>query len=261
MNNIIIKELSIGYGGRKTKVIAEHLNGTLQEGQLTSLLGANGVGKSTLLKTLSGFLPKLGGQIEIGGKDIEEYSDKELAKIIGVVLTYKPDVQDMTAREMVALGRSPYTNFWGTLNAGDQRIVDNAMEITGTSTLAHRHINTLSDGERQKVMIAKALAQQTPVIYLDEPTAFLDFPSKVDMMRLLKSLAHDTGKIIMLSTHDVSLALQITDMVWLMERDADNRRRLTIGAPASLAADGTLSRFIERKGICFDPATITIRIC
>ena len=160
---------------------------------------------------------------------------------------------------MVALGRSPYTGFWGSLGEEDNHIVDKAIEMVGIEALAQRMINTLSDGERQKVMIAKALAQQTPVIYLDEPTAFLDFPSKVEMMRLLKSLARETGKIIFLSTHDVSMALQLADDVWLMERNKDERT-LTIGTPHSLADEGILQRFIEGEGIHFDPTTLTINI-
>lgn len=262
MNSIEIKDLKIGYGAntKKTKVIASGLNGELHEGRLTCLLGANGVGKSTLLRTLSGFLPKLGGEIVIDGKDITAYDDKEMAKLIGVVLTAKPEVQNMTAREMVALGRSPYTGFWGNLGDEDNRIVEEAMEMVGIVPLARRLIETLSDGERQKVMIAKALAQQTPVIYLDEPTAFLDFPSKVEMMRLLRSLARETGKIIFLSTHDVSMALQLADDIWLMEKGDDGKRTLTIGEPHKLAEDGTLPRFIEGEGIQFDRETLTIRI-
>ena len=259
MNDIEIKDLSIGYDAhsKKIKIVASGLNGTLNEGRLTCLLGANGVGKSTLLKTLSGFLPKIQGNILIGKKDIGEYGDKELAKLIGVVLTAKPDIQNMTAREMVALGRSPYTGFWGTLGNEDNRIVDKAIEMVGIESLAQRMIDTLSDGERQKVMIAKALAQQTPVIYLDEPTAFLDFPSKVEMMRLLKALAKETGKIIFLSTHDVSMALQLADDVWLMEKNG-KERTLTIGTPRELADGGILQRFIEGEGIHFDSKTLTI---
>lgn len=262
MNCIELKNLNIGYGAnsKKTKLIASGLNGMLHEGRLTCLIGANGVGKSTLLRTLSGFLPKLDGNILIGGKDIQEYSDKELARLIGVVLTAKPEIVNMSAKEMVALGRSPYTGFWGTLGTEDKRIVSEAMEMVGVTALGNRMIDTLSDGERQKVMIAKALTQQTPVIYLDEPTAFLDFPSKVEMLRLLKSLARETGKIIFLSTHDVSMALQLADDIWLMERDAGGKRTLTIGSPHELAEDGTLPRFIEGKGIEFDRETLTIRI-
>lgn len=263
MKCIEINNLHIGYGAnsKKTKtIIASGLCGCLYKERLTCLLGANGVGKSTLLKTLSGFLPKLGGSIVIDGKDITEYSDKELARLIGVVLTAKPEIQNMSAKEMVALGRSPYTGFWGTLSGGDSRIVEEAMEKVGITSLSRRIIDTLSDGERQKVMIAKALAQQTPVIYLDEPTAFLDFPSKVELMRLLRSLARETGKIIFLSTHDVSMALQLADDIWLMEKNKDGNRTLTIGSPRSLADSGVLSHFVEGEGIQFDSETLTVRI-
>ena len=254
-NRIEIRDLCIGYGARSKniKTIGCHLNGCLIEGQLTCLLGANGVGKSTLLKTLSGFLPKLGGNILIsdngrnGHKDITEYSDKELAKLIGVVLTSKPDIQNMSAREMVALGRSPYTGFWGSLGEEDNHIVDKAMEMVGISELSKRMIDTLSDGERQRVFVAKALAQDTPVILLDEPSAFLDFPSKIQLFRLLRRLAHEEGKAILMSTHDVEPALQLADQLWLLSRD-----ELCCGTPEALAGAGEIGRFFDRSGLRFN---------
>ena len=172
-------------------MVAEGIDAAIRSGELTCLLGANGVGKSTLLRTLSAFQPKLGGEIMIAGKEIEAYTDKELSQTIGVVLTEKPDIRNMTVRELVALGRSPYTGFWGTLHDEDWQVVDEAIDAVRISSLRERMVHTLSDGERQKVMIAKALAQQTPVIFLDEPTAFLDFPSKVEMMQLLRRLARE----------------------------------------------------------------------
>lgn len=262
MDTIVIEGLAIGYGvgKRDARVVAGGINGAIRSGELTCLLGANGVGKSTLLKTLSAFLPKLEGRIVICGKEIGDYADKELAKMIGVVLTTKPDVVNMSVGELVGLGRSPYTGFWGTLSDEDRRIVDEAISLVGISKLSSRMVNTLSDGERQKVMIAKALAQQTPVIYLDEPTAFLDFPSKVDVLRLLKKLTRETGKTIFLSTHDVSLALQIADRIWLMENAEDDSRTFSIGTPRELAHNGVLANFIERDNIKFDPETLTILI-
>lgn len=261
-DTIVIENLAVGYGeGKKNvKIVAGGINGAIKSGELTCLLGANGVGKSTLLKTLSAFLPKLDGKIVICGKEIGEYADKELAKMIGVVLTSKPDVVNMSVAELVGLGRSPYTGFWGTLSDEDKRIVDEAISLVGIGKLAQRMVNTLSDGERQKVMIAKALAQQTPVIYLDEPTAFLDFPSKVDVLRLLKTLTRETGKTIFLSTHDVSLALQIADRIWLMENADDESRSFSIGTPRELAHNGALVHFLERDNIRFDPETLAIRI-
>ena len=161
----------------------------------------------------------------------------------------------MTTEELVGMGRSPYTGFWGTLDQDDKTIVAEAIRLVGIEKLQGRMIHTLSDGERQKVMIAKALAQQTPVIYLDEPTAFLDFPSKVETLQLLRRLAKEQEKTIFLSTHDVELAIQMADTIWLMETDG-----LCIGTPRQLADNGILSRFIERDGIEFNRENLTLRV-
>jgi len=235
--------------------VASALTAALRKGELTCLLGPNGIGKSTLLRTLSAFQPKLGGSVGINGREISDYNDKELSRLIGVVLTEKPDVQQMTVRELVELGRSPYTGFWGTLDDDDRQVVSHSLRLVGIERLAPRLVHTLSDGERQKVMIAKALAQQTPVIYLDEPTAFLDFPSKVEMMQLLARLAREEQKTIFLSTHDVELALQLADQLWLMQPGG-----LSVGTPFELAQRGVLSAFIERPGISFNKDTLTIRV-
>ncbi len=177
--SVELHQLSIGYRGKKNvKTVASGINATIRRGELTCLLGANGVGKSTLLRTLSAFQPKLGGNIYLDGHDIEELTTQQLSRLIGVVLTEKPDVKNMSVADLVALGRSPYTGFWGTNTKEDWAIVNEALEQVGITELRERLVDTLSDGERQKVMIAKALAQQTPVIYLDERTAFLDFPRK-----------------------------------------------------------------------------------
>ena len=254
---IQLQHLSIGYRVKHgIKTVAAGINGTIYSGELTCLLGPNGAGKSTLLRTLSAFLPKIGGEIVIEGRELATYSDKEMSRKIGVVLTEKPDVRNMTVRELVSLGRSPYTGFWGTYSKEDLRIVDEAISSVGISALAGRMVHTLSDGERQKMMIAKALAQQTPVIYLDEPTAFLDYPSKVEVMQLLRRISQEAGKTVFLSTHDVELALQLADRIWLMEQGG----ALAIGTPQALAEQGALGRFIERKGITFDSETLAIKI-
>ena len=278
MNNetIQLRNLSIGYQTKHSiKTVAEGINGSIRSGELTCLLGANGVGKSTLLRTLSAFQPAIRGEIfistnEEGGtrKEISSLSDKELSKLIGVVLTEKPDVKNMSVRELVSLGRSPYTGFWGTYTDEDLRIVDEAIEMVGITDLSRRPVHTLSDGERQKVMIAKALAQQTPVIFLDEPTAFLDYPSKVEVLQLLRRISREAGKTIFLSTHDVELALQLADTIWLMRRRESGVRSqesgggspVTIGSPQELAASGDLGRFIERQNIVFDKETLTIKV-
>ena len=284
---IQIKNLDIGYTTKHgVKTVAKGINGTLHSGELTCLLGANGVGKSTLLRTLSAFQPKISGEVlftvyslqftddysdgaeglasksTVNKKEISSFTDKELSKLIGVVLTEKPDIRNMTVRELVALGRSPYTGFWGTCSKEDLSIVDESIDMVGISPLARRPVHTLSDGERQKVMIAKALAQQTPVIFLDEPTAFLDYPSKVEVLLLLRRICQQAGKTILLSTHDVELALQLADIIWLMEKqETGNKNPIAIGSPQALAEEGSLGRFIEsQQNIVFDKETLTIRV-
>lgn len=247
-----LKHLSTGYGNR---IVTPAINATLVPGELTSLLGPNGVGKSTLLRTLSTFLSPIQGEIILQGKVLKNLSASQLSRLIGVVLTERPDVQNMTVRDMVGMGRSPYTGFWGRLTSADEQYVSEAMKLAGIMALERRMFNTLSDGERQKVMIAKVLAQQTPVILLDEPTAFLDFPSKVEMMRLLRRLAHEMKKIIFLSTHDVELALQLSDRLWIMHPG-----EVVIGKPAELSENGELTRFIQVDGITFDPVLMSYRI-
>lgn len=254
---IEINDLSIGYINKKSRyVVADHIHSTIFSGELTCLLGANGIGKSTLLRTLIGFQPKLSGQIFIEGKEIEAYTEKELATLISVVLTERFDIKNMTARELIGLGRSPYTGFWGNLSEADERVVDEAIALVKIKELSSRMIHTLSDGERQKVMIAKALTQDTPIILLDEPTAFLDFPSKVEMMQLLHQLSRKTNKTIFLSTHDLELALQIADKIWLMDKENGIRT----GTPEDLSIDGSLSSFFARKGILFDKETGLFRV-
>jgi iron complex transport system ATP-binding protein len=252
-----IDKLALGYKAKKReKQVATHLCATIFKGELTCLLGANGVGKSTLLRTLSGFQPPLSGNICILGKSIKAYSHKELSQIIGVVLTDKAEIGNLTVREVVALGRNPYTGFWGKLSASDETAIDRAIASVKIETLTERLVHTLSDGERQKVMIAKALAQETPVILLDEPTAFLDYPSKIGVMRLLHDLTRQTDKTIFLTTHDLELALQIADKLWLMEKNAG----IVAGTPEELIAAGNIENFFQCEGMSFDRKAGLFRI-
>lgn len=214
--DITLSNLTIGY---KHKIVAKDINTSIGAGQLTCLIGPNGVGKSTLLRTISGFQKPIEGLVAIDGKTVSKLSNTERAMLVSVVLTSRPTVSRLTAWEMVGMGRSPFTGFLGKLRGKDREAVEKAMEMTGTTKLAQRMTEDLSDGESQKIMIAKALAQQTPVMLLDEPTAFLDFDSRVDLMRLLAQLAHETGKTILLSTHDLGLACRLGDR--LLELQAD----------------------------------------
>lgn len=206
---ISLSQLSVGY--TLSHPVISDINLELRSGQLACLIGENGIGKSTLLKTLTGFLPKLKGSLLLGNRDIESFSQRELARQVSIVLTQKPDVQNLTIEEIIGLGRSPYTGFFGRLRAEDRKVVDDAIATMGIEKLRGRMIQTLSDGERQKVMIAKALAQETSIILLDEPTAFLDFPSKAETFQSLQRMAHERDKLILLSTHDLELAVRFAD--------------------------------------------------
>ena len=249
---IRLENLVIGY---ETKTVAEDINASLYSGELTCLIGPNGAGKSTLMRTICAFQKKLGGSIFIEGKELSDYPDKELARKIGVVLTHRPQIQNMSVEELVALGRSPYTGFFGRLSEKDKKVVAESIDMIGITSLKDRMIQNLSDGERQKVMIAKAIAQQTPLICLDEPTAFLDFPSKIETMQLLKKLCREQGKTIFLSTHDLELTLQIADRIFLMQGGT-----ITSGTPQEVAQSGALSSFIEREGISFDKLQMRVKI-
>ncbi len=206
---ISLSQLSVGYS--LSHPVISDISLELRSGQFVCLIGENGIGKSTLLKTLTGFLPKLKGSLLLNNHDIESCSQRELARQVSIVLTQKPDVQNLTIEEIIGLGRSPYTGFFGRLRAKDRKVVDDAIATMGIEKLRGRMIQTLSDGERQKVMIAKALAQETPVILLDEPTAFLDFPSKAETFVSLQRMAHERDKLILLSTHDLELAVRFAD--------------------------------------------------
>ena len=213
---ISLSQLSVGY--TLSHPVISDINLELRGGQLACLIGENGIGKSTLLKTLTGFLPKLKGSLLLGNRDIESFSQRELARQVSIVLTQKPDVQNLTIEEIIGLGRSPYTGFFGRLRAEDRKVVDDAIATMGIEKLRGRMIQTLSDGERQKVMIAKALAQETSIILLDEPTAFLDFPSKAETFQSLQRMAHERDKLILLSTHDLELAVRFADSLLEVKR-------------------------------------------
>lgn len=242
--------LSIGYvlkGGRH-RVVHEGLDLSLQAGEVTCLLGLNGAGKSTLLRTLCGFQPPLSGEIRLMGKPLRSFSQSELALTVGVVLTEKTNAGGITAAELVALGRHPYTGFFGGLKEHDKEIVRRSLEAVGIAHKAQSYVSELSDGERQKAMIAKALAQECPIILLDEPTAFLDVTSRIETMALLHCLAVEQRKAILLSTHDLDLAIQMGDCLWLQEKG----RRMACGTPEDLILSGAFASFFGKEGITFD---------
>lgn len=237
--SITIENLRIGYG---EQIVAENINAQFGEGELTCLLGPNGIGKSTLLRTMMALQKPLGGNIFYKDKNISDMPQSEIAKLISIVLTEKPDVDNMTVEEIVGMGRNPYTGFWGTLSADDKKIVAEVIETVGMSKYLKTPISQLSDGERQKIMTAKALAQSTPIMLLDEPTSFLDFQSKVEIMSLLRNLAHDMNKTIILSTHDLTLAQRMADKLWWMESTLEPISRNQLSVYLSNVLDATVER-------------------
>jgi len=252
------RNLTIGYknGKREPRIVSESLNLDLWSGQLVCLLGPNGAGKSTLMRTLSGLQPTLSGEISIDNESLINLKPVDLAQKLSLVLTERIDAGNLTVRELVALGRTPYTGWLGSLSEIDKGKIDWAMDATDTKLYAERRMNELSDGERQKVMLARALAQDTKLILLDEPTAHLDLPNRVEMMRLLHNLARQTNKAILLSTHELDLALQAADKLWLMHPDG----KLVSGVPEDLVLNGSFEAAFIKNGFHFDRNTGTFTI-
>lgn len=245
--------LCIGYPlkrGRR-KVVHDSLDLKVYRGEVTCLLGLNGAGKSTLLRTLCGFQPPLSGSIGLMGKPLQSYSQMDFSLTVGVVLTEKTNAGGITVYDLVSLGRHPYTGFFGQLKQQDHTIIEESLAAAGILHKSHSYVAELSDGERQKAMIAKALAQQCPVIILDEPTAFLDVTSRIETMVLLRKLAGRQQKTILLSTHDLDLAIQMGDSLWLMEKG----RPMVCGTPEDLILDDSFESFFRKEGIVFDSST------
>jgi iron complex transport system ATP-binding protein len=234
------KSLSIGYEG---KTVVSDINVTLNEGDIIALVGPNGAGKSTLFKTFSTHIKPVGGTIELFGKDLTTISPKERAKLLGIVLTERPDDMFMKVYDVVAAGRYPYTGMFGKLSENDEKEIKVSLELVGVNNLIDRVFNTLSDGEKQKVMIAKAIAQNTPVIMLDEPTAFLDYPSKIELFSLLKKLAKEQHKAILFSSHDLELLLRYTDNLWIIAKN----QPFAAGTSSELLKNGIIKKYFGLK--------------
>jgi iron complex transport system ATP-binding protein len=221
---------------------------SLQAGELVCLLGPNGAGKSTLLRSLAGMQPPIAGEVKLLENDIYKLPPQELAKLLSLVLTEKIDVGMLSAYALVSMGRYPYTDWWGKLTPEDEDIINWAIKSVGAVNLAPRNVSELSDGERQKIMIARALAQSPMVMLLDEPTAFLDLPRRVEIMQLLRQLARDTNQAILLSTHDLDLALRLADKIWLLGTNGI----LHVGAPEDLILSGAFADTFKSEGVEFD---------
>ena len=238
-------DLAIGYSRGSCLANALHLR--LEPGKLVGLLGPNGIGKSTLLRTLAGMQAPLAGTVLLKGADVRQLNPSELARRLSLVLTNTHHPGLMTGYELVALGRLPHTDWLGNLSADDRKSIDWAMRAVGAEDLASKNVAKLSDGQRQKLMIARALAQETDIMLLDEPTAFLDLPRRVETMCLLRQLAGETGRAILVSTHDLDLALRNCDILWLMSSDA-----MRVGVPEDLVLDDSISETFRDDGVAFD---------
>lgn len=240
--------LSIGYstkgGGR---VIADQINLNLHKGKLTCLVGKNGIGKSTLLRTLSKMQPKLSGSIAFENKNMDDIGGVELAKKISLVLTERIPSSNLTVYELIALGRQPYTNWIGKLNKQDIELIHLAIEQTHLKDLVNERCDELSDGQLQRAMICRALAQHTDLIILDEPTAHLDIQHKIETFKLLSNIAKDLNRSILISTHEIQLATQMADQLWLMTND-----KIITGEPKDLIESDKINLIFDSNSITFD---------
>lgn len=242
------ENLSVGYTSKKeTQEIFNNINVELKKGQLVALVGRNGIGKSTLLRTLSKMQTRLKGNIFLENNNIDNYSRNDLAKIISLVLTERIPASNLSVYELIALGRQPYTNWIGKLLKEDIEQIDEALNQSHLSDLAQQRCDKLSDGQLQRAMICRALAQNTDLIILDEPTAHLDVQHKIETFRLLKKIAHTLNKAILISTHEIQLATQMADELWLMTDD-----KIITGKPSELIASDQINLIFDSNSILFD---------
>ena len=247
-NILSSQNLSIGYQSKKgLNTIAENLNINLAAGQLIALVGANGVGKSTLLRTLTGIQKPLKGKVLLNEKNIREYQALELAQQLSLVLTEKLPQSNLTVFELIALGRQPYTNWLGNLSGEDYEKINQAIDLTHIEHLATKKHYEISDGQLQIVLIARALAQDTPLIILDEPTTHLDLLHKVSVFKLLKKLSKETNKSILFSTHDIDLAIQLSDEMIVM-----TEKNVVQDQPCNLITKGVFNTLFKDDAITFD---------
>lgn len=249
---IRFQSLSLGYGSR---ILIDSLSATVKRGELTALVGRNGTGKSTLLRAITGLGERIGGDILLGDKSIDSLSTAELATMVAFVTTDKVRIANLRCRDVVALGRAPYTNWIGRMQEQDEEIVMRSMELVGMSDYADKTMDRMSDGECQRIMIARALAQQTPIILLDEPTAFLDMPNRYELCTLLQRLAHEEQKCILFSTHELDIALALCDSIALISPP-----QLHLLPTEEMVKSGYIEKLFTSGIVNFDPATRNVSI-
>jgi len=247
-NILTATNLSIGYQSKSVEnTIASNLNLNLQEGTLIALIGENGIGKSTLLRTLSGLQKPLSGSVSLNDKDLKDYNQMDLAQNLSLVLTEKLPPSNLTVFELIALGRQPYTNWIGTLTDDDVAQVMEAIALTQIEHLSDKKYYEISDGQFQNVLVARALAQDTPLIILDEPSTHLDLFHKVSLFKLLKKLAAEANKCIFFSTHDIDLAIQLSDEMIVMTTES-----VIQDQPCNLISKGVFNTLFKDENITFD---------
>lgn len=249
---IKLNDITLSFGSRK---LIEHASAHFECGRMTALLGRNGTGKSTLLRAIASLGEVQGGAIEIGGRELSELSNADLARMVAFVNTERVSVEAMTAYDLVAVGRSPYTDWSGRLRSSDHEAIERSIRIAGVEHLTDRYVDTLSDGECQRVMIAKALAQDTPAILLDEPTSYLDMPNRYELCTLLGRLAHDEGKCVLFSTHELDIALTLSDNIALVDTP-----QLLYMPTGEMIASGSIERLFDSPYIRFDASTRSIHL-
>jgi len=255
MNQLLkIKNLEIGFESKKGKAVRLHhsLNFELTKGQFISILGPNGAGKSTFLRTILAYQKALSGDVYYGESLLADLTVKELAKEVAIVLTDKIEESFLTVYEIVSTGRYPFSGFTGRLTEADKIFISEALELVGMNSFSNRYFHQLSDGERQKVMIARAIAQDTALIFLDEPVAFIDAPSKIEIMELLITLSHEHLKGILIATHDLEAALRYSDELWLLGIDGEVDK----GDPKELLNNGVINKFFDKDNIVLNKEKI-----
>ena len=249
-----LENLTIGYGNH---VVQKSLTLQVRSGEMVCVLGKNGCGKSTLLRTLSGLQPALGGECVMpDGRSVSALSEREKAQSMAIVLTERLSATNTTVEDVAAMGRFPYTGWLGALSDADRNIILEALKQTEMLDKRHCFFNELSDGEKQRVLISKALAQETPYIFLDEPTAHLDLPNRIKTLLLLRELAHKADKAVVISTHELDLALQTADVIWLMTPGAG----IVVGTPKNLVENGDFQQAFDDPHFRFTTSDGSLRI-
>ena len=249
---IELKTISLGFGSRR---LITEASTRFECGKITALLGRNGTGKSTLLRTIASLQRPLSGEVLVGGDDVRLLGSEQLARRLSFVNTERVDVEALRVYDIVSIGRSPYTDWMGRLGQEDDAVVRRSIALAGIEHLTDRFVDTLSDGECQRVMIARALAQDTPAILLDEPTSFLDLPNRYELCRLLRELAHTENKCIIFSTHELDIALSLSDSIALVDSPT-----LVHLSTEEMIRSGNIERLFNSDFVGFDPATRSIKL-